>query len=333
MKDIPGSLLGPVKIGNLYLHNNLFLAPMAGVTNLPFRLIARECGCSMAFTEMVSANGLVRGALRTRAYLETTEGDDPLGVQIFGSVPDIMAEAARMVSACGARLIDINMGCPVKKVVRTGAGAALLRDPERIKAVLGAVRKATTLPLTVKIRSGWSRREIVAPIIGAIAQDCGVDALIIHPRTADQGFSGNADWSVIRQMKEMLHIPVIGNGDIRTPSDILKMLGDTGCDGVMIGRSCLGNPWIFRDAIHAGGESRNIFSKDRWQVVMRHFALEKAYSGRGKVVAVFRKHLLWYTKGLPGGAKLRERLSRLTDEEALRKALEEFAKGIDAFVY
>ncbi|MCX7635313.1 MAG: tRNA dihydrouridine synthase DusB [Syntrophales bacterium] len=321
---------GPLRIGTLELPCNIILAPMAGVTNLPFRLMARMFGCALAFTEMVSANGLVRGTSRTLSYLETTDADEPLGVQIFGADPEIMAEAARVVTAAGARLLDVNMGCPVKKVVRTGAGAALLRDLESIAKVLQAVRRATHLPLTVKIRAGWSRREIVALEVGKIAQDCGVDALIIHPRTAEQGFRGRADWEIIRQVKQQLIIPVIGNGDVRSPGDVQRILSETGCDGVMIGRAALGNPWIFKHILESGDVGSgcpSVAMEERLQVMMYHLELENLYGGHRAVVPAFRKHLLWYMKGLPGGAKLRERLSRIADERNLWDTLRELVRG------
>ena len=196
-----------MKIGGLVLENNVFLAPMAGITNLNYRLLAREFGCALAFTEMVSSNGLVREAVKTNHYLDSTPLDRPLGVQIFGADPNVMAEAARIVEGRGADLIDINMGCPVKKVVKTGAGAALMKSPERIKAIVAAVRKATGLPLTVKIRAGWRRGDICAAEIGHLIQEEGADGLIVHPRTADQGFSGHSDWGLIREVKRRLQIP------------------------------------------------------------------------------------------------------------------------------
>lgn len=314
-----------MKIGGLVLENEVFLAPMAGITNLNYRLLAREFGCSLAFTEMVSSNGLVREAKKTNHYMDSTAQDRPLGVQIFGADPDVMAEAARMVEGKGADLIDINMGCPVKKVVKTGAGAALMKDPARIKAIVAAVRRATSLPLTVKIRAGWRRGNICAAEIGHLIQDEGADGLIVHPRTADQGFSGHSDWGVIRDVKKTLAIPVIGNGDIRSPEDVQRMMSETGCDAVMIGRASLGNPWLFRDVLSflAGrGQETGPTLDDRQAMIIRHLEKEMDYCGNAIGLRSFRKHLLWYTKGLSGGASLRQMLGHIQDKETLVKVLD-----------
>src|SRR5512136_3034702 len=214
----------PMKIGNITLKNRVFLAPMAGITNLPFRTVAREFGCGLAFTEMISANGLVKKTNKSYRYLISAPYDKPLGVQIFGSDPNVLSEAAQIVTDFGADLLDINMGCPVRKVVKTGAGAALLKEPDRVRNILQAIRKSTSLPLTVKLRSGWHRGEIRVNEIARIAEDCGVDAVILHPRTADQGYSGAADWSIIREVKKKSHIAVIGSGDIRSPEDARRMI-------------------------------------------------------------------------------------------------------------
>jgi tRNA-dihydrouridine synthase B len=316
-----------VKIGALEFDYPVFLAPMAGITNLPFRTIARRFGCRLAFTEMVSVNGLVRGSQKTCRYLDSDRNDRPLGVQIFGNDPALMAEGARIVTDRGADLIDINMGCPVKKVVRAGAGAALLRDPERAGMIIRAVRRATPLPLTVKIRAGWRPSEITAPIIARIAYDEGADALVIHPRTADQGFSGTADWTVIQTVKKVLTIPVVGNGDIRSSGDARKMMQITGCDAVMIGRAALGNPWIFRDIRETGrgGEADvncpSVSLKDREQVIRDHLEMETNYSGERGAVQSFRKHLLWYTKGLRGSAPFRQKIGGFSERESMLFAL------------
>ncbi|HRS87946.1 MAG TPA: tRNA dihydrouridine synthase DusB [Syntrophales bacterium] len=320
----PVEYLGePFRIGPLVLRNRLLLAPMAGVTDLPFRLMARGFGCALAFTEMVSAQGLVREAPRTFSYLDTNDQDRPLGVQIFGAEPSVMAEAARIVADRGADLIDINMGCPVKKVVRTGSGAALLRDPEGAARIVAAVRRATGLPLTVKIRSGWSPGEITAPLIARLAQEEGADALIVHPRTARDGFGGRADWGLIAAIKAALSIPVIGNGDVIRPVDAERMVKETGCDAVMIGRGALGAPWLFGEILGCetgGGRSWGRW-EDRMEIIIRHFRLVEAYGGPGGRRG-FRKHLLWYTRGMPGGALLRRSLGRM-DEGTLLAGLAE----------
>ncbi len=313
-------------IGGLCLKNSVFLAPMAGITDLPFRTVVREFGCGMAFTEMVSANGLLRGKGKTCRYLDSSPDDRPLGVQLFGSDPATLAEAARIAAEKGADLIDINMGCPVKKVVKAGSGAALMRDPQRVAAVLGAVRGAVEIPLTVKIRAGWSHREMNASDIGRIAEECGVDAVTLHPRTVDQGFAGAADWGLIASLKAQLRIPVIGSGDIRSPEDAVRMFRETGCDGVMVGRGCLGNPWIIGNILSrlAGVAAYAPSLAQREETVRHHLALASDYYGEEVGTRDFRKHLLWYTKGLRGGAQFRQVAGRITDRAAAGAALRDY---------
>ncbi len=310
-------------IGRLCLKNGVFLAPMAGITDLPFRTVVREFGCGLAFTEMVSANGLLRGKGKTCRYLDSSPDDRPLGVQLFGSDPATLSEAARITEEKGADLIDINMGCPVKKVVKAGSGAALMRDPPRVAAILSAVRGAVGLPLTVKIRAGWSHREMNAPDIGRIAEDCGVDAVTLHPRTVDQGFGGVSDWGLIALLKTQLRIPVIGSGDIRSPEDAIRMFRETGCDGVMVGRACLGNPWIIRNILSSmsGSAAYAPSLAEREETVRYHLALASDYYGEKVGTRDFRKHLLWYTKGLRGGAQFRQVAGRITDRAAAGEAL------------
>jgi tRNA-dihydrouridine synthase B len=309
-----------MKIGTLPLKNEMILAPMAGITNLPFRLINRDFGVGLTFTEMISANGLIRGMKKTRHYLNAHPDDRPLGVQIFGTDPSILAEAAKIITDLGADLLDINMGCPVRKVVKTGAGAALLKDLPRIEAILRAVRKGTHLPLTVKVRAGWNQRCINVLEVSKIAEESGVDALIVHPRTADQGFSGMADWSIIEKVKGQLHIPVIGNGDVKKGEDAVRMMRMTGCDAVMVGRGCLGNPWIFEqiDARLQGMvEPPPTSLVQREQILRHHLTLELAAAGETAGLKIFRKHLLWYTKGLKGGSAFRQLISAVEDKNLL----------------
>ena len=315
-----------MKIGRLLLKNDVLLAPMAGITDLPFRTIVRAFGCGMAFTEMVSAVGLVRGMGKTSRYLDSAAVDRPLGVQLFGSDPPTLAAAARIAAEEGADLIDVNMGCPVKKVIKTGSGAALMRDPERAAAVLRAVRQVTDLPLTVKIRAGWRRGETNALDIGRIAEECGVDAVILHPRTVDQGFGGVSDWRLIAALKERLRIPVIGSGDVRGPEDAARMFRETGCDGVMVGRGALGNPWLIKSIlIHlAGGAVSPPSLAEREEAIRHHLALAIDHYGEKVGTRDFRKHLLWYTKGLRGGAQFRETAGKITDQSAAWEALRDY---------
>jgi len=320
-----------MNIAALPLKNKVILAPMAGVTDLPFRIIIREFGCSLAFTEMVNAVGLVRNMERSVAYLDSAAEDKPLGVQLFGTDPGVIADAARIVTQRGANAVDINMGCPVKKVVKTGAGAALMKDPSKVALIVRTVRAATPLPLTVKIRSGWRRQEINAALVARIAEEHGADAIIVHPRTADQGFSGAADWNVIRQVKESVTIPVIGNGDIWEPGDAVDMAKATGCDAVMVGRGTLGNPWLVADVL-AAFEGRESADKpgpeERERVIIKHLDLDTAYHGERFSVRSFRKHLLWYTKGLRGGAHFRQLAGTFREKEMVIRELHTFIKDL-----
>jgi nifR3 family TIM-barrel protein len=258
---------------------------------------------------MVSADGLARGHRKTFGYLRSEPGDRPLIAQIFGSDPDVLAAAARVIEEGGlADAVDINMGCPVKPVIRRGAGAALMRDPEKIRLILQATRKAMTLPLTVKIRAGWSPKEKNALEIARIAEQEGADAIAVHPRTATQGFSGRSDWSVIAEVKAALKIPVIGNGDVETPDDVSAMIDGTGCDAVMIGRSALGNPWIFRDALRLrAGEGTELANlEEKMRLIGEHLERSVGLYGEETGVKCFRKHLFWYTRGLRGSATFRK---------------------------
>jgi nifR3 family TIM-barrel protein len=322
-----------MNIGTLSLKNAMILAPMAGITNLPFRRITRDFGVALTFTEMISANGLIRGMKKSRHYLDAHSDDRPLGVQIFGAEPAVMEEAAKIITHVGADLLDINMGCPVKKVVKTGAGAALMKDPARITAILKAVRRSTHLPLTVKLRAGWRPQDINIMEISRIAEDCGVDAVIVHPRTADQGFGGTADWLLIASVKKQLRIPVIGNGDIRNGEDAVRMMRTTGCDGVMVGRGCLGNPWIFHqmdERLQDRVEPLPPSLIHREHMIIRHLNLEMAYAGEAAGLKIFRKHLLWYTKGLKGGAHFRQMISTVEDKNLLLDRLHAFFASLSS---
>jgi tRNA-dihydrouridine synthase B len=321
-----------MNIGLLCMRNNVFLAPMAGITDLPFRTIVREFGCALAFTEMVSARGLVKGTEKTFRYLDSSPGDRPLGIQLFGAEPLILAEAAKIAADRGADLLDMNMGCPVRKVVKTGAGAALMRDPLRVAVILRAMRNATELPLTVKIRAGWSKNEINAIDIGRIAEECGVDAVILHPRTVDQGFGGAADWGLIAALKARIRIPVIGSGDVRRPGDAERMFEETGCDGLMVARGVLGNPWIIRQIVSPipAGNSSVPSLAEREETIRHHLALAIDYYGEEIGTRDFRKHLLWYTKGLRGGAKFRRIAGGITDRASVWNALQCFFRDLEA---
>ncbi len=299
-------MIKPLKIGSLVLQHNVVLAPLAGITNLPFRLICREAGASLAYTEMVSVNGMVREGAKTLALLKSSPGDRPLGIQLFGENPSDLAEAARMVEGHGD-LLDINMGCPVRKVVGTGAGSALLQDPLKIAAIIRAVRAATTLPLTIKIRSGWHCGDNVFQEVGRIAEAEGCDAITLHPRSRSLMFSGQADWTQLREMKEALSIPVLGSGDLFTPDDCLRMLEETGCDGIMIARGALGNPWIFRQVLEL--EQSGLFTpagtRERADIIEKHLNLFIEQRGEAIAVREIKKHIGWYAKGFAGASEIR----------------------------
>ena len=308
------------------------MAPMAGITNLPFRLMVKKLGAAMVTTEMISAMGLIRGQEKTLKYLKTHPDEKPLAIQIFGSKSEAMARAAEMVVEAGANIVDINMGCPVKKVIKTGAGGALLRTPQKVKEIVSTVRKACSAPLTVKIRAGWAADEPNAVKTARIIEDCGADAITVHPRFVKQGFSGNADWTIIAEVKERLKIPVIGNGDVFKPFFALQMKRQTGCDGVMIGRGAIGNPWIFRQIL----EMENGLSihqpelHERKKIIMEHFRLLCLTMGDTRAAKTMRGLLLWYTKGLPNSSRFRESISRIKDRDTLISALDHYFSTLEA---
>ena len=315
-----------MKIGSIKLDNWLAMAPLAGVTNLPFRLLVRRLGAGLVATEMVSAMGLVHDQRKTHAYIKSHLDEKPLSVQIFGARPDVMAKAAQIVIDAGADIVDINMGCPVKKVTRTGAGAALLQDLKQIEQMVSAVRVVCSVPLTVKIRSGWSRENPVACEAARVIENCGSDALTIHPRYRTEFFSGCADWGVIRRIKEQVSIPVIGNGDVVSPSDALKMREETGCDGVMIGRAAMANPWIFRQILQMEkGETVQIPDlTERRGLIMEHYDLLSESMGEHKAALNMRGLLLRYTKGFAYSSRFRGRITSIKDLKSLASTMDEY---------
>ncbi|MFO7560816.1 MAG: tRNA dihydrouridine synthase DusB [Desulfobacterales bacterium] len=309
-----------MNIGNIPLENNTILAPLAGITNLPFRLLAKEAGCGLVCSEMISANGLIHRSRKTVQLMDSISREKPLSVQIFGSKPEVMAEAAKIIEMAGADILDINFGCSVKKIVKTGAGVSLMRNPDVAESVITAVRKAVRIPVTIKIRSGWDRSGEQALEIAKIAETCGADAISIHPRTATQGFGGSADWELIKKVKMQASIPVIGNGDIVCAGDAIRMLETTGCDGVMVGRAAIGNPLIFSLILaRIKGEPDPLIDfSQRIEMMKRYIDDSIQYIGELHACRIMRSRLGWFVKGFPHAATFRESIKRIsTRKEAL----------------
>ena len=311
--------------------NPTILAPLAGITNLPLRLLVKEAGCGLVCSEMISANGLVHQSEKTHRLMDSCPEEKPLSVQIFGSDSDIMAEAARIVAASGADIVDINFGCSVKKVLKTGSGSALMKRPGRARKVLSAVRKAVTIPVTIKIRSGWDCSGVQALEIAGIAEDCGIDAIAVHPRTVTQGFRGTADWEIIAAVKKQVGIPVLGNGDIQAPEDALRMFARTGCDGVMIGRAAIGNPWIF-EGIRALLEDRGPYEEpgleQRFEGMLRYLRSSVKYFGEKHACYMMRSRLCWFVKGLRNSSRFREAVKKVSTEQQAVELIRQYQKSL-----
>ena len=295
-----------MRIGDVTIDDDaMILGPMAGVTDLPFRLLCREMGAALAYTEMVSAKAVLYKNRNTKELLRTCEADAPLGLQLFGSEPEVVAQAAAMLEDGPWQIIDFNMGCPVPKVVGNGEGSALMRDPllagRIIEALAGAVRK----PVTVKIRKGFDEEHVNAPELAHILQESGAAAVTVHARTRQQFYRGQADWKVIAAVKDAVTIPVIGNGDVTCYEDAERMRQETGCDGVMVARAACGNPWVFE---RRTGDAPGL--QEMRDMMRRHLMLQIELRGERQGVLEMRKHLAWYTKGLRGGAAFREAVNR-----------------------
>lgn len=320
---------GTLQIGGITLKNRLALAPMAGVTNLPFRLMAKEQGVGLVCTETLSARAIVHGSEKTYKMFTGSQEERPLAAQIFGSDPDILAEAAARLEASGVDILDINFGCPVTKFVRSFAGSVLMREPDKVRRILVAVRKRIRIPLTIKMRSGWDAQSINAPEVARIAEDCGVDGLSIHSRTRAQAYTGKADWRVTADVVKAVRVPVFGNGDVTSPERARQILEETGCAGVMIGRAALGNPWIFSQVHEYLEEGTKTFqgpdAEERRSLMLRHLRALIAFTGNELgALRVMRKHLAWYTRGLPGGAHFRDAINRLESRAAVEETIEAF---------
>lgn len=301
--------MGKLTIGNVELKNNVILAPMAGVTDLPFRLLCKEQGAALVCTEMVSAKAILYNNKNTKALLEMHPDEAPVSLQLFGSDPVIISEMAKRIEELPFAILDINMGCPVPKVVNNGEGSALMKNPKLAGEIVSAVSKAIKKPVTVKIRSGFDKDHINAVEMAKIMEDSGAAAIAVHGRTREQYYSGEADWEIIARVKETVSIPVIGNGDVTDCESAAKLLKQTGCDGIMIGRAARGNPWIFRQ-VTAYLDDGTILplptSEERKAMILRHGRLQLEYKGEYTGVREMRKHVSWYTAGMPHSAQLRQ---------------------------
>jgi tRNA-dihydrouridine synthase B len=319
-------------IGNVKMNGNIILGPMAGVTDLPFRLLCKEKGADLVFTEMVSAKGIQYNNKNTESLLHIAEEERPAALQLFGADPDILSATARRIEHRNFDILDINMGCPVPKVVNNGEGSALMKNPKLIGEIVRKVATGYSKPVTVKIRKGFNDDNINAVEVARIAQENGAAAVTVHARTREQYYSGTADWEIIRRVKEAVSIPVIGSGDVFTPQDAERMLQQTGCDAIMLARGTRGNPWIF-EQIKAYLNQGILLKKPEFSVVrdmiLRHAALSVEYKGEYIGIREMRKHVAWYTSGYPGSAKLRSRVNEIETMEHLRHLLNEYEEYIE----
>ena len=309
-----------MKIGNLELENNVFLAPMAGVTDLPFRLLCKEMGCGLVYSEMVSAKGILYDNKNTTELLEIDPNERPVAVQLFGSDPEILGAMAKKIEPYPIDIIDVNMGCPAPKIVKNGEGSCLMKTPELVGKIVKSLVESQSKPVTIKFRKGFDDDHINAVEIAKIAEANGASAVAVHGRTREQYYSGKADWDIIKQVKAAVNIPVIGNGDVFTPQDAKNLFEHTGCDAIMVGRGAQGNPWIFKRILHyleTGELLPEPTAEEKVEKALRHSQMLIDYKGEYIGVREMRKHMAWYMKGLPGAAELRGKLNHAENMEQL----------------
>lgn len=311
-------------IGNVKIEGNLILGPMAGVTDLPFRLLCKEQGADLIYTEMVSAKGIQYNNKNTEALLEVAEEERPVSLQLFGSDPYIMSETAKRIEDRNFDILDVNMGCPVPKVVNNGEGSALMKEPKLVGEIVHALSTAINKPVTVKIRKGFQESSVNAVEIAKIAEANGAAAIAVHGRTREEYYSGHADWNIIKEVKDAVSIPVFGSGDVTTPEEARRLVDETGCDGIMIARGARGNPWIFhqvKEYFNTGIIPEKPTAKEAVIMMLRHARMAIEYKGEFIGIREMRKHVAWYTTGYPLAAKLRNRVNEITDYKSLEELL------------
>ena len=309
-----------MKIGNVELENNVFLAPMAGVTDLPFRILCKEMGCGLVYSEMVSAKGILYDNKNTTELLEVDAKERPVAVQLFGSDPEILGAMAKKIEEYPIDIIDVNMGCPAPKIVKNGEGSCLMKTPELVGKIVRSLVESQKKPVTIKFRKGFDEEHINAVEIAKIAEANGASAVAVHGRTREQYYSGKADWDIIKEVKAAVQIPVIGNGDVDSPEKAKAIMDQTGCDGVMIGRAAEGNPWIFREVVSYltdGTIPARPTNREKRELILRHAALQLEYKGEYTGVREMRKHLSWYTVGMPHSAHFRQTINTMEKMDEL----------------